>query len=328
MTAAEQPALRLPPRPLIKVFWRLHRAAYRITGGRFGLNRPETGEKFGMMRLTTVGRKSGKSRVAIVGYYEDGANLVTLAMNGWGDAEPAWWLNLQASPETAVDLDDGRRAVRARAATGIERDRLWVKFDDYPGWGNDLNGLAALRASHTAVVVFEPRTLDETMAARSTADPSRASSPAAIDPADRSESRSRVPARRASGGRRLRRRHLWLVPGLGLAFFANFQAPGVGVGLVPLLAFGLAPDLPRAIGLQRPFALPIHNLLHQPVLPIAMLLGNSIFSLSAFAYIGALAWLGHIVVGWGTGDRIRRAQAPARLADPALALQAIQASVR
>jgi hypothetical protein len=27
-----------------------------------------------------------------LGYVEDGDNLVTLAMNGWGDADP-WWLN-------------------------------------------------------------------------------------------------------------------------------------------------------------------------------------------------------------------------------------------
>jgi hypothetical protein len=34
----------------------------------------------------------------ILGYYEDGPNLVSMAMNGWGAAEPAWWLNLQAHP--------------------------------------------------------------------------------------------------------------------------------------------------------------------------------------------------------------------------------------
>ena len=137
----------------------LHRAAYRITGGRFGLSRPEAGSKFGMLRLTTIGRRSGQSRVAIIGYYEDGPNLVTLAMNGWGDKEPAWWLNLQAQPDTTVELADGSRAVRARAAAGAERDRLWAKFSDYPGWGDDLDGLATRRSAETAVVVLEPRSL-------------------------------------------------------------------------------------------------------------------------------------------------------------------------
>ena len=158
MTATTQPEVRTPPRFLIRIFWLLHRAAYRLSGGRFGLSRPEAGGRFGMMRLATVGRRSGKPRLAIVGYYEDGPNLVTLAMNGWGEAEPAWWLNLQANPDSTVDLADGSRAVRARAAAGEERERLWARFRDYPGWGDDVDALAARRSTETAVVVLEPRT--------------------------------------------------------------------------------------------------------------------------------------------------------------------------
>lgn len=157
MTAAVEPTAKTPPRALVRTFWKLHRAAYRVTRGRFGLKQPEAGSRFGMMRLATVGRRSGKPRMTIVGYYEDGQNLVTLAMNGWGLSEPAWWLNLQANPETTVDLADGPRAVRARAATGEERERLWAKFQDYPGWGDDIDGLAARRPTATAVVVLEPR---------------------------------------------------------------------------------------------------------------------------------------------------------------------------
>jgi deazaflavin-dependent oxidoreductase (nitroreductase family) len=108
------------------------------------------------MRLTTTGRRSGRSRTAIIGYFEDGANLVTLAMNGWGDAEPAWWLNLQSNPRATVALPDGSRTVRGRAATGAERDRLWATFRDYPGWGDDISVLAARRPHATSVVVLEP----------------------------------------------------------------------------------------------------------------------------------------------------------------------------
>lgn len=154
-------APRLPPRAFVRTAWLLHRAAYRITGGRFGLSHPEAGSKFGMMRLTTIGRRSGQSRVAIIGYYEDGPNLVTLAMNGWGEKEPAWWLNLQAQPDTTVELPDGSRAVRARAAAGAERDQLWTGFSDYPGWGEDLDNLASRRSVQTAVIVLEPRHLDQ-----------------------------------------------------------------------------------------------------------------------------------------------------------------------
>ena len=107
-----QTAAKLPPRCVIRTAWVLHRALYRFSGGRVGLSRPTPASRFGMLRLTTVGRRSGQPRVAIVGYYEDGPNLVTLAMNGWAEAEPAWWLNLQAHPDTVVELD-GRPACRA-----------------------------------------------------------------------------------------------------------------------------------------------------------------------------------------------------------------------
>lgn len=107
------------------------------------------------MRLKTVGRRSGKEREAILGYYEDGPNLVTLAMNGWADAEPAWWLNLKARPDASVDLKGGSRAVRARAADGEERQRLWAKVREYSGYG-DVDGFATRRSGETAVVVLEP----------------------------------------------------------------------------------------------------------------------------------------------------------------------------
>ncbi len=157
MTAVREQTVRTPPRLVVRSAWVLHRAMYRFSGGRIGLSRPEAGEKFGMMRLTTLGRRSGQARVSIVGYYENGPNLVTLAMNGWADAEPAWWLNLQSHPYTTVDLADGPRAVRARAAMGEERERLWSKFCDYPGWGDDIDALAARRSKETAVVVLSPR---------------------------------------------------------------------------------------------------------------------------------------------------------------------------
>jgi len=157
VTAAREGAPRTPPRFVVKTFWVVHRALVRLSGGRIGLSRPKAGAKFGTLALTTIGRRSGQARSTIVGYYEDGENLVTLAMNGWAEAEPAWWLNLQAHPDTVVELKDGPRAVRARAATGAERERLWARFRDFPGWGADLDGLAARRSTERAVVVLEPR---------------------------------------------------------------------------------------------------------------------------------------------------------------------------
>jgi deazaflavin-dependent oxidoreductase (nitroreductase family) len=147
----------LPPRWFIRSAWGVHRAIHRFTGGRRGLALPTPGGRFGYLRLKTVGRRSGQERAAILGYYEDGPNLITLAMNGWAAPEPAWWLNLQAHPDAVVELKNGGRAVRARAAEGEERARLWSKLRGYSGYGDNLDGFAGRRPSETAVVVLEPR---------------------------------------------------------------------------------------------------------------------------------------------------------------------------
>ena len=109
-----------------------------------------------MLRLKTIGRRSGKERIAIVGFIEDGPNLVIPAMNGWADPEPAWWLNLQANPEATIELLDGTRQVGARAAVGEERERLWERFVRL-GSAAFTNANAALRSRETAIVVLEPR---------------------------------------------------------------------------------------------------------------------------------------------------------------------------
>ncbi len=153
MTDTRTTPPRLPPRWFIRTAWALHRALYAITGGRRGL-RSATGDRWGMMRLHTIGRRSGVERVAILGYFEDGPDLVTMAMNGWGEPEPAWWLNLQSHPDARVDLIGGPRLVRGRAAEGDERVRLWERWAHYD---RGLDGYAARRPRSTAVVILEPR---------------------------------------------------------------------------------------------------------------------------------------------------------------------------
>ena len=145
----------LPPRWVIRAAWAVHRRIYGLTRGRMGLRR-QSPKRWGMMRLTTVGRRSGRERHAILGYFEDGPDLITMAMNGWGEPEPAWWLNLQASPDTTVELREGPRPVRGRAATPEERPRLWARWAEYDG-EESLKSWAARRSRETAVVILEPR---------------------------------------------------------------------------------------------------------------------------------------------------------------------------
>ena len=117
-----------------------------------GLWRPKP-DGWGAMRLTTTGRRSGRQRRVILGYFEDGPRLVTMAMNGWEPEEPAWWLNLQAHPHAHVELADGARPVVGRAAEGEERERLWNRWREID---EHLDAFAARRPGETAVVVLEP----------------------------------------------------------------------------------------------------------------------------------------------------------------------------
>ena len=145
---------KLPPQWFKHLFWRVHRALFRVSGGRF-LWTPAAKRGWGALGLTTVGRKSGRERSVIIGYLDDGPNLVTLAMNGWDQGHPSWWLNLEAHPDAVVRLA-GRvtRPVRARRASGEERDRLWQRWAAVDA---QLDGYAGLRSVETPVVVLEPR---------------------------------------------------------------------------------------------------------------------------------------------------------------------------
>jgi deazaflavin-dependent oxidoreductase (nitroreductase family) len=144
----------MPPPWFVHTAWRVHRALYRVSGGRF-LWTTSNKRGWGALRLTTIGRKSGQERSVIVGYLEDGENLVTLAMNGWDEGHPAWWLNLEAHPDAVVrTAGKSPRPVRARAAQGEERDRLWQRWVTID---QNQDAYAARRSTVTPVVVLEPR---------------------------------------------------------------------------------------------------------------------------------------------------------------------------
>jgi deazaflavin-dependent oxidoreductase (nitroreductase family) len=152
-TAGRRPA-RVPPPWVVHTAWRAHRALYRLSGGRF-LWTTSNKRGWGALRLTTTGRKSGHERSVIIGYLEDGPNLVALAMNGWDEGDPSWWLNLEANPDAVVRLKgQPLRPVRARPAAGDERERLWERW---AAIDPQIDAYAGRRETETPVVVIEPR---------------------------------------------------------------------------------------------------------------------------------------------------------------------------
>lgn len=116
-------------------------------------------------------------------------------------------------------------------------------------------------------------------------------------------------------GRWIRPQLLWLAPGLAIGFAASAQAEHHAVGLVPVLLFGIAPHLTVLLGMGQPRvpgrlaarAVPCFNLAHHPLAPLAVLGLGAAGVVGPFWMVGAIAWLGHIVVDWALGDGMRDA---------------------
>jgi deazaflavin-dependent oxidoreductase (nitroreductase family) len=106
----------------VELFWRIHLPLYRLSGGRI------LGRVMGMpvLLLDTVGRKSGQRRTNALTYFQQGRAFVVIASVLGEPRDPAWWLNLRASPETTIQVGRERIAVRAREAAGAEREQLWA----------------------------------------------------------------------------------------------------------------------------------------------------------------------------------------------------------
>ena len=119
---------------LVNLIPRANVILYRWSNGRVG-------GKMGdlpVLILHTVGRKSGKARQSPLLYIQDGDDYMVVRSRGGSDAPPAWWLNLRAMPEAAVEIKGSRRRVTGRSATADEKASYWPRltagypfYDDY-----------------------------------------------------------------------------------------------------------------------------------------------------------------------------------------------------
>lgn len=70
--------------------------------------------------LTTIGRKSGESRVAPLLFLREGNRVVLVASQGGSDKHPPlWYLNLKANPKVKVQIKDEVLELTARDATEL-----------------------------------------------------------------------------------------------------------------------------------------------------------------------------------------------------------------
>jgi hypothetical protein len=119
---------------------------------------------------------------------------------------------------------------------------------------------------------------------------------------------------------RPRRRHLLLLVGLGLSVVANAEAHAHALGPAPVIVFAIAPQLPLLLGIGQRKApgnrarrtVPLFNATHEPIPPLAVLGLGVAGILPPLWIVGALAWLGQLVIGWGLGDGLREADGSLR----------------
>jgi len=104
--------------------------------------------------LETTGRRSGLSRRIVLLYMPDGDGFVVLASNFGGERPPAWWVNLEASPDAVVEHRGRRIEVRARELHDDERAATLARAVAY---SKQWRGYAATLQRPLPVVRLEPR---------------------------------------------------------------------------------------------------------------------------------------------------------------------------
>jgi deazaflavin-dependent oxidoreductase (nitroreductase family) len=78
--------------------------------------------------LTTVGRRSGRTRSVVLQFFPDGDSFIVAAANDGGARHPAWYLNLKASPVARVEVNGRRQDVRAQEMASDEATEWWARI--------------------------------------------------------------------------------------------------------------------------------------------------------------------------------------------------------
>lgn len=109
---------RLKPRT-IRAFGAIHAWFWKVAG---------LFDRAPFMLLTTKGRKTGRPRTTPVLYLQDGADLIVVASFGGNNMHPAWYLNLESTPEGEIMIKGDRRRVRAYKVTPEEKRLIWPRL--------------------------------------------------------------------------------------------------------------------------------------------------------------------------------------------------------
>lgn len=104
-----------------------------VTGGKVSV--PGTLGGLPVVRLTTIGAKTGRERTVPLLGIEDDEKWVLIASNWGNENHPSWYYNLRANPEVRLSHDNQTKQYTAREATEEERPKYWEQAKElYPNY--------------------------------------------------------------------------------------------------------------------------------------------------------------------------------------------------
>ena len=81
-----------------------------------------------LLLLTTIGAKTGQTRVNPLAYLADGDRYVIIASFAGAPSNPPWYHNLRANPEVTVEVGSETFSARAQTVAEPERTALYDKM--------------------------------------------------------------------------------------------------------------------------------------------------------------------------------------------------------
>ena len=106
---------------MFKFFIAIQVWLYRLSKGWLGGSMGD----FNVLLLTTVGRRSGKTRTLPLGLFDWPGGYLVVASNSGHPRHPSWYLNLMSHPQATVQVLDKVEPVTAEVLTGETRAKAW-----------------------------------------------------------------------------------------------------------------------------------------------------------------------------------------------------------
>jgi deazaflavin-dependent oxidoreductase (nitroreductase family) len=123
----------------------------KLSGGRLAFT-----AFFPLVRLATVGRKSGIERVVPLLYFTQDDEVILVASSFGRGRHPAWYHNLVARPQVELIAGGERLPYVARETAGEERERLLDLANElYAGYGSYRERTTGVR--EIPVLALRPR---------------------------------------------------------------------------------------------------------------------------------------------------------------------------